>query len=197
MGIRHCPRYLTLRNRLLNEEFRRFRLRRVSVQRSHPKTTDMSEAADSAQTCRLILALLRLLMLGSYSVYDSVAPVAERELCFSDAQIGSLHAITSLPNKFLVMVGGLIVDRFGASRVELWTTAICLVAAVLTAWQGSFSTMVTGRFLFGVGSETMLLAAMLALGICFSRGGVAFTMALNLAVARGGSYMADLSPIRT
>jgi MFS family permease len=159
---------------------------------------DKSAADDSARMRWWILAFVSLLMFGNYYVYDSVAPVAEqlsRELGFSDTQIGSLNAIYSLPNIFLVMIGGLIVDRFGAARVALWTTAICLIGAVLTALQGSFATMVAGRFLFGVGAETMLVATTVTLGVWFSRGGVAFAMAAALAVARLGSYMADLSPI--
>jgi MFS family permease len=160
--------------------------------------TDETEAGADSQARWWILALVSLLMFGNYYVYDSVAPVAallERELGFSDTQIGSLNAIYSLPNIFLVLFGGLVVDRFGASRVALWTAMICLVGAVLTASQGSFITMVTGRFLFGVGAETMLVATTVALGIWFFRGGVAFAMALSLAVARAGSWLADLSPV--
>jgi len=157
-----------------------------------------SIAGETTYTRWWILAFVSLLMFGNYYVYDSIAPVAEqleRELGFSDTQIGALNAIYSLPNIFLVLIGGLIVDRFGAARVALWTTAICLFGAVLTAWQGSFGTMVTGRLLFGIGSETMLVAATVALGIWFARSGVAFAMAFSLAIARGGSYAADLSPV--
>jgi Na+/melibiose symporter-like transporter len=39
------------------------------------------------------------------------------------------------------------------------------------------------------------VATTVALGIWFSRGGVAFAMGLSLAIARGGSYAADLSPV--
>jgi len=160
--------------------------------------TDSSSAGDSSKARWWILALVSVLMFGNYYVYDSIAPVAElleRELGFSDTQIGSLNAIYSLPNIFLVLIGGLVVDRFGASRVALWTATICLIGALLTAWQGSFITMVTGRFLFGVGAETMLVATTVALGMWFFRGGVAFAMALSLAVARVGSWLADLSPV--
>lgn len=145
-----------------------------------------------------MLVLVSLLMFGNYYVYDMVAPVAEqldRELGFSDTQIGSLNAIYSLPNIFLVLIGGLIVDRFGAARVTLWTTALCLAGAALTAWRGDFITMATGRLLFGTGAETMLVAVSVAIGIWFARGGVAFAMGLSLAVARAGSYAADLSPL--
>lgn len=145
-----------------------------------------------------ILGFLSLLMFGNYYVYDAIAPVAEqleRELGFSDTQIGTLNAIYSLPNIFLVLIGGLIVDRFGAARVALATTAICLFGAILTAATGDFVTMAAGRLFFGIGSETMLVAATVAIGLWFSRDNVAFAMALSLAIARAGSYLADLSPV--
>ena len=154
---------------------------------------------NNSQNTRLwVLTLLSLLMFGNYYVYDVIGPVAEqldRELGFSDTQIGALNAIYSLPNIFLVLIGGMIVDRFGAARVTLWTTALCLAGAILTASRGEFVTMAAGRLLFGLGSETMLIAATVALGIWFARGNVAFAMGLSLAVARAGSYAADLSPV--
>jgi len=159
--------------------------------------TEGAETEKNSNTRWWILAFVSLVMFGNYYVYDSVGPLAEqlgRELGFSDTQIGSLNAIYSLPNIFLVLVGGLIVDRFGAARVTLWTTGICLAGAILTASTGAFASMAAGRLLFGIGSETMLVAVTVALGIWFARGGVAFAMALSLAVARGGSYVADLSP---
>jgi MFS family permease len=146
----------------------------------------------------VVLGLLSLVMFGNYYVYDAVGPVAEQlesELGFSDIQIGWLNAIYSVPNIFLVLVGGIIVDRFGAARVTVITTAICLVGATLTAASGDFTTMVSGRFLFGVGAETMLVAATVAIGMWFARAGVAFAMALSLSVARLGSYVADVSPV--
>lgn len=160
--------------------------------------TEQAEVCDKNPARWWILGFVSLLMFGNYYVYDSIAPLAaqlEGELGFSDTQIGSLNAIYSLPNIFLVLVGGLVVDRFGAARVALWTTAICLSGALLTAFRGSFLPMVAGRLLFGIGSETMLVAVTVALGIWFARSGVAFAMALSLAIARGGSYAADLSPV--
>jgi MFS family permease len=160
----------------------------------HDKTTVINTSAYGWW----ILALTSLLMFGNYYVYDSIGPVAARlesDLGFTDSQIGSLNAIYSLPNIFLVLVGGLVIDRFGASRVALWTTALCLAGAALTAWSGDFITMVAGRFLFGTGAETMAVAVTVSLGIWFARGGVALAFALSLSIARAGSYAADLSPV--
>src|ERR1700756_159546 len=109
---------------------------------------------------------LALVMKGNYYGYDSVGPVAEqlsRELHFSDTQIGTLNAIYSLPNILLVVIGGVLVDRFRARSMAVATTALCVLGAVLTALGAHFPLMALGRLLFGVGSETLAVAATVAL----------------------------------
>jgi MFS family permease len=154
---------------------------------------------DNDTTRWWILLVLSLLVFGNYYVYDSIGPVAEilsRELGFSDTQIGTLNAIYSLPNIFLLLIGGVIVDRFGAPAVIIITTTMCFLGAVITASSGDFTTMVAGRLVYGLGAEVMLVAATVAIAVWFGgAGGVAFAMALNLSVARAGSYAADLSPV--
>ncbi len=138
-----------------------------------------------------------LVMLGNYYGYDSIGPVAEQlaqQLHFSDTQIGTLNAIYSLPNIFLVLVGGVLVDRFSARVMVLATTAICLVGAVLTALGEHFPVMAAGRLLFGIGSETLVVAVLVALAQWFTGRYFALQLALNLSLARLGSYLADRSP---
>lgn len=146
-----------------------------------------------------ILAFLSLLVFGNYYVFDSIGPVAEMlssELGFSDTQIGTLNGIYSLPNIFLLLIGGVIVDRLGAPLVITVTALMCFVGASITAMFGDFTTMVVGRLIYGLGAEVMLVAATVAIAIWFGGvGGVAFAMALNLSIARAGSYAADLSPL--
>lgn len=140
---------------------------------------------------------MALVMLGNYYGYDSVAPVAEqlsRELHFTDTQIGTLNAIYSLPNIFLVVVGGVLADRFTARRMVFYTTALCLVGAVVTALGAQFPVMATGRLLFGIGSETLSVATTVALAQWFAGRYFALLFAANLSLARLGSYLADRSP---
>ena len=144
-----------------------------------------------------ILVFTSVVLFGNYYVYDSIAPVADllqRQLGFSATQIGTLNAIYSAPNIIMVLVGGILVDRFGAARVTFWTTLLCLIGSVLTALGGHFVLMAAGRLLFGLGAETMIVATLAALGQWFAGRGVAFAMALSLSMARLGSYAADLSP---
>jgi MFS family permease len=136
-------------------------------------------------------------MAGVYYVYDSIGPVAEllsSQLKFSDVQIGSLNAIYSVPNILLVLVGGILIDRFGARHVLISTTSICFFGAMLTAVGSHFPIMALGRLLFGTGAETSMIAVIVALAQWFSGRHFALLFALNLSVSRGGSYLADRSP---
>jgi MFS family permease len=143
------------------------------------------------------LVALSVAMFGNYYVYDSIGPVAdslERLLGFGDTQIGTLNAIYSLPNIVMVLIGGVIVDRFGAAWSTVVFAAVCAVGAMLTAASGSFPLMVAGRLVFGLGAESMIVAVTVAIGQWFVRRELGFAFGLNLSIARAGSYGADMSP---
>jgi MFS family permease len=145
----------------------------------------------------VMFVAVALAMIGNYYVYDSIGPVAEllsRQLELSDMQIGTLNAVYSLPNIALVLVGGLLVDRYSARTVTLVTTVICLIGSILTALGSDFMVMVAGRLLFGIGAETMIVAVTVALAQWFVGRYFALLFALNLTFARLGSYLADRSP---
>jgi MFS family permease len=136
-------------------------------------------------------------MFGNYYAYDSVAPLADqlqRVLGFSDTQIGTLNAIYSLPNIVMVLIGGILVDRFGTRRATLLFAGLCTLGAVITAASPSFYVMATGRLIFGLGSESLIVAVTTALGQWFVGRQLGFAFGLNLSLARAGSWAADLSP---
>jgi len=159
---------------------------------------DWMTDADRGRTLAwTVLALLALAYFGNYYVYDSIGPVAElleRQRGFSDSQIGILNAIYNLPNIVLILLGGILVDRYGAARMLVWTAAICLAGALLTAYSPGFNGMALGRLLFGIGGETFGIAIMAGVAKYFTGRNLAFAMGLTLAVARSGSYSADMSP---
>lgn len=143
------------------------------------------------------MALIALSMFGNYYVYDSIGPVAdllERQLGFSDTQIGTLNAIYSLPNIVLLLVGGVLVDRLGAGRSLTLTGGICLAGAVLTAASASFGVMATGRLFYGIGAETYAIASSTAVLVFYPRRHTGLMMGISLGIGRAGSWAADLSP---
>jgi MFS family permease len=143
------------------------------------------------------LIAISVAMFGNYYVYDAIAPVADllqKQLGFTDTQLGTLNAIYSLPNIIMVLIGGIIVDRFGTRLSTLAFATISLVGAAVTAVSPSFPLMAFGRLLFGLGAESMIVAITVAIGQWFVGRQLGFAFGVNLSIARAGSYSADLSP---
>jgi MFS family permease len=145
----------------------------------------------------VVFALLAIVMYGNFYVYDSIGPVADllqRQRGFNSTQIGMLNAIYNLPNVVLILIGGVLVDRYGAPRVTLCTAAVCFAGAALTAFSPSFGGMAAGRLLFGIGAETFGIGRLVAIAENFPGRNVAFAMGLSTGIARLGSFSADISP---
>jgi MFS family permease len=148
-------------------------------------------------TAWVVFALLAIIMYGNFYVYDSIGPVADllqRQRGFNSTQIGTLNAIYNLPNVVLILLGGVLVDRYGAARVTLCTAAVCLAGAALTALSPSFGGMAAGRLLFGIGAETFGIGRLVAIAEYFAGSNVAFAMGLSIGIGRLGSFSADISP---
>lgn len=157
----------------------------------------MTDKLPTRATAWLVCALVAAALYGNYYVYDSIGPVADAlqsQRGFSDTQVGLLNAIYNLPNVVLILVGGVLVDRFGAARVTMWTAAICLAGALLTALSPTFAGMAAGRLLFGIGAETFGISTLAVLAQYFVGGNVAFAMGLVLSIGRLGSFSSDMSP---
>ena len=143
-----------------------------------------------------VLVAISFAMFGNYYTYDSVAPVADllqRQLHFTDTQIGALNAIYSAPNIIMVLIGGVIVDRIGTKLSTLLFAIICFLGSILTAVSPSFPIMAAGRLLFGLGAESMIVAITVAIGQWFVGRQLGFAFGVNLSIARAGSYTADKS----
>lgn len=145
----------------------------------------------------VVAVLVAVSLYGNYYVYDSIGPVADllqQQRGFTDSQIALLNAIYSLPNVVLILVGGVLVDRFGAARMTLVTAGICALGAALTAFSPGFEGMAAGRLLFGIGAETFNIATLAAVADYFGGRSLALAMGAELAIGRLGSYGADMSP---
>jgi MFS family permease len=144
-----------------------------------------------------VLVLISLAMFGNYYVYDSISPLADvlkAQLGFSDSNIGMLNAIYSIPNILMVLIGGIIIDRFGTRRSTLLFGGLCLAGAALTASTASFPVMAAGRLVFGLGAESMIVGVTTALAAWFKGKELSFAFGVNLTIARLGSFAALNSP---
>ncbi len=143
------------------------------------------------------LVLLSIANGAGYYVYDSLAPVAgllHEQLGFSFGEIGALNAVYSLPNIGLAFFGGMLTDRFGAGRIAALSTGVSLIGSLVMAVGSNFHLMLTGRFLFGAGGETSLVALLACVGCQFRAANLGTAFALFFSTARLGSYAADVAP---
>ena len=143
------------------------------------------------------LLLVSLGMFGNYYIYDSISPLADLlkvQLGFSDSNIGLLNAIYSFPNIIMVLVGGLIIDRIGTRTSVIIFTALIMLGAVVTAVTGNLWLMASGRLIFGLGAESMIVAVTTVIARWFKGKELSFAFGLNLTVARLGSFLALNSP---
>ena len=145
-----------------------------------------------------ILVFVSLAMFGNYYVYDSISPLADllaKQLNFSDADIGLLNGIYSVPNIFMVLIGGIIIDRIGTRISTFIFSALCLTGAVLTAFSGGdLILMALGRLIFGLGAESLIVAVTTVLGRWFKGKQLSFAFGINLTIARLGTFAALNSP---
>jgi MFS family permease len=136
-------------------------------------------------------------MFGNYYIYDSVSPLADvlkAQLGFSDSNIGLLNAIYSIPNLFMVVLGGIIIDRIGTRKATFIFATLCLLGAAVTASSGTLEVMAAGRLIFGVGAESLIVAVTTAIAKWFRGRELSFAFGLNLTIARLGSFAALNSP---
>jgi len=123
-----------------------------------------------------------------------LADVLKQQLGFSDSNIGLLNAIYSFPNILMVLVGGIIIDKIGTRKSVFIFTALIMAGALITALQGTITLMATGRLIFGLGAESMIVAITTIIARWFKGKSLSFAFGLNLTVARLGSFLALNSP---
>jgi len=172
----------------------------------------------------IVLLLVSVVLALSFYAYDSLSPIKETiqvQLNFSSTDYGLLVSVYSIPNTilFMVILGGLLADRWGIRKMGLLATLACVLGAVITAYGASdffvrggfghsllnsflprFSAplkmMILGRFLFGLGAETLNIVVLKILVKWFKGRKMAFAFSLMTIIARmGTAAVLILSPV--
>src|SRR5512146_1292950 len=102
----------------------------------------------------MVLIFISLTMFGNYYLYDSIAPVADllkSQLGFTDQMIGRLYSMYSYSAFFLLLLGGIIIDKIGTKKAVTLFGALCTIAGILTAVSSDVHVMYVGRFVLGFG----------------------------------------------
>lgn len=145
----------------------------------------------------IVLVFISLAMFGNYYIYDAISPLADvlvKQLNFTDSDIGLLQGIYSVPNIFMVLIGGFIIDRLGTKKSTFIFAVLCLIGAFITAVSSTLFPMAAGRLVFGLGAESLIVAVTTAIAKWFKGKELSFAFGMNLTIARLGSFAALNSP---
>lgn len=145
----------------------------------------------------LVLIFVSLAMFGSYYAYDALSPLADvlkQQLGFTDLNLGFLQFMYSFPNIFTVVIGGLIIDRFGLRKALMLFAVLSFIGPAITAATGHLAIMAAGRLVFGMGAESLNVAVTTALARWFRGKELSFAFGLNLTASRLGTFAALNSP---
>ncbi|KAI8912871.1 major facilitator superfamily domain-containing protein [Entophlyctis helioformis] len=163
--------------------------------------THMARPSSITQWHWIVLAFACLMVFGNYYCYDIPAAlnVPLQKWLGSDyaayqTQLNLLYSIYSLPNIVLPLVGGILVDALSPSlMIAVFATMVCVGQLLFTLGVAyrQFGVMLAGRFLFGVGGESLEVASSSVITVWFGQSGLAFALGMNLASARSASATND------
>jgi len=146
----------------------------------------------------LVLVLTAFFMGCNYYCYDNPAalykPLADSfsDLPSFDYYYSLLYSVYSIPNIVLPVLGGLLVDRAGLYFSLNLFAALILVGQVIFAAgcsYHSFPIMLFGRFVFGLGGESISVAQSALVERWFSETELALALGATLSIGRVGSVI--------
>jgi len=158
---------------------------------------------DSAALRWLMLVLLSALIFATYwfqDFFSGLKGLMETELGFTSEEFGRLIGLTTIANMFgMIIVGGVILDKWGIRLAGLVFGGLAAIGGVVTAMAGAgffgheHSTMLTmmiiGRIMFGSGLEITCVVATRTIVKWFKGYEMALAMAINIGFGRLGSAL--------
>ncbi len=137
-----------------------------------------------------LLCFVGLLTYGSYFAYDVVgalAPTLMGAWHTTQEGIGSLYTAYSVAAIFTVALGGYLADRIGTRLAGILLAAVVAIGAAMVALAPSLAVATLGRFIFGAGSESLIVTQNAMLARWFRGKELAFSFGVTLALARLGT----------
>ena len=140
-----------------------------------------------------ILIFVALLSFGSYFAYDivsAIAPTLVQDLGAARGTVGAFFTAYSVAAILAVLVGGMLIDRLGTRKASILFSTLVFIGAGIV-WQAkSIPVFFIGRFIFGAGSEPLIVAQSAILARWFKNKELALSFGLTLTVSRLGSLFA-------
>ena len=119
-----------------------------------------------------------------------LAPELTHDFSLSASELGMLTSAFSLAFSLAQLPGGVMMDRYGARRVNASLLMLAAVGCGLFSAGSSLTDLVVGRALFGVGMSMCLMASIKTFSQWFSIQRLPFATGMLLAVGGVGGMLA-------
>ena len=137
-----------------------------------------------------VLIFVSLLTYGSYFAYDglsAIAPILIDSFQVTRAAYGATKTIYSLAAILCLLIGGILIDRIGTRKSSLLFSSFIVLGALIMAFSTNIWMLYIGMFLFGAGSETLVIAQSSIIARWFKGKELALAFGISLTVSRLGS----------
>jgi MFS family permease len=137
-----------------------------------------------------ILFFVAILTFGSYFAYDSVgaiAPTLIEKLGLDREAIGQMYTLYSVAAILSVFIGGILIDKIGTRKASLLFSLLVTIGAAIVAFAPNIWVLYFGRFIFGWGSESLVVAQSAIFSRWFKGKELAFAFGIGLTLSRLGT----------
>lgn len=137
-----------------------------------------------------ILIFVSLLSYGTYFAYDglsAIAPILIKSFDISRAAFGATKTIYSIAAILCLLIGGILIDRIGTRKSSLLFSSLIVIGAATIALSPNIWILYIGMFIFGAGSETLIVAQSSIISRWFKGKELAMAFGIVLTVSRLGS----------
>jgi MFS family permease len=137
-----------------------------------------------------VLFFASAMIFGSYFAYDSLGAIVDfliRTMGIGREEVGATYTMYSVAAIPAVLFGGFLIDRLGTRKASLLFSAIVTAGAVIVAFAPNLGWIYAGRLVFGVGSESLIVAQSAILARWFTGKELALAFGIALTVSRLGT----------
>lgn len=142
----------------------------------------------------LMLFFCCTFVISNYFCYDNPAAMETQieARIVDETEYGLLYTVYAIPNVFLPLVGGIFLDKIGVRNgLLLFTVLLCIGQGVvmLGGYRLSFSLMLVGRVIFGIGCESMYVGQSAMVSAWFINFELPLAIAMISCVPLLGSFL--------
>ena len=110
----------------------------------------------------VVLFVCTYLLVCYAFVLQSIPPILPQLIdgfSISYSQAGALMGSYALPAIFLSIPVGFLIDRLGVKKIATVSLALFAVGACITAWGATYTSLISGRTVAGIGAAALLVFA--------------------------------------